>query len=43
MRLMYVFDPRESEGYLFRAPEFIARLFCRLNGRYDYATTPEGY
>ena len=43
MRLMYVFNYREASGYLFRAPEAIARLFVRLaRGTYDYAPTEGG-
>lgn len=43
MRLMYVFDPRESTGYVVRVPEFVAWVIVRLNRRLDYAPTPEGY
>jgi len=37
MALKYVFDPKEESGYLFRAPEFIARWYCGRNPRYDYS------
>lgn len=44
MRLVYVFNYFEPTGYLFRAPEFIARAFVRLSrGPYDYAPTASGY
>ena len=54
MRLMYVFDARESEGHLFRAPEWVAKAFCwlyrwearknlRLRAEYGYAPTTAGY
>lgn len=40
---VYVFDPRADSGYLFRAPEWLAKLFCRIAKRYDYAVTEKGY
>lgn len=54
MQLMYVIDARESDGYLFRAPKFIAAVFCaayrwnarrdsRFNREYGYARTVLGY
>lgn len=44
MRLMYVFNPRESSGYLCRVPEFVAYVIYKLSrGRYDYAPTEAGY
>lgn len=43
MKLVYVFNYFESSGYLFRAPEWFARLFVRLSrGPYDYAPTEAG-
>lgn len=46
MRLMYVFDFRATTGYVFRAPEFLARFICRrkwAHARYlDYAPTEKG-
>lgn len=38
MKLVFVIDARESDGYLFRAPKCIAALFCtayRWNARRD--------
>lgn len=54
MKLVYVIDARESDGYLFRAPRVIAQLFCsayrwnarrdsRFNREYGYASTVLGY
>lgn len=54
MRLMYVIDAKEADGYLFRAPKVIAQLFCaayrwnarrdsRFNREYGYASTVLGY
>lgn len=42
MRLMYVFDCRETTGFRFRAPRVVCWLFCRFNHDYDYADTPDG-
>lgn len=47
MKLVYVMNPYEAEGYLFRAPRLIARLFCAVANRrfhrsYDYSVWPEG-
>jgi hypothetical protein len=42
-KLMYVFDPREAEGYVCRVPEFVARIIARCTQLgLDYAPTPEG-
>jgi hypothetical protein len=54
MRLKYVIDAKEADGYLFRAPKFVAQLFCaayrwnsrrdsRFNREYGYASTVLGY
>ena len=43
MRLMYVFNYREATGYLFRAPEFVARIFVKFARGFDYAETEAGY
>lgn len=55
-RTAYVIDCRQAgDGYLFRAPRFVAAAFCRVvaeQARYDsrvavqawdHAPTPEGY
>lgn len=46
MRLMYVFDPRDTDGYLVRVPAILARLICTIGGRHganlDYAPTTRG-
>ena len=43
--LVYIFDPRRSEGTFlpFRVPTLVARAVCRLPMCLDYAETPEGY
>lgn len=53
VRLAYVIDAREADGHLFRAPKFIAALFCsayrwnarrdiRFNREYGYAPAVAG-
>lgn len=42
LNLMYVYNPRESDGYLFRAPEWICKLFVSIFRRYDYWPNPHG-
>ena len=53
VRMTYVIDPRESSGYLFRAPRFLAQAFCwwharcraadtRVTGYWDVASSPDG-
>lgn len=44
MKLMYVFDPRESSGYVMRVPEIVAKFVCRFVARrLDYAPTEKGF
>lgn len=44
MKLVYVFNYFDSEGYVCRVPEFLAKFLCRkVNRKWDYAPTPEGY
>lgn len=41
--MVYLFDPREEEGYAFRAPRFLADLITSRRGAWlDWDTTPEG-
>jgi hypothetical protein len=43
MRLMYVFDPRATSGYLCRMPARLARAWVRwAPGCWDYAPTLAG-
>lgn len=44
MRLMYVFDYRETSGYVARVPEFVARLWTgsRFGRWLDYAPSEAG-
>ena len=43
MRLVYVFDYMQAEGYVARVPEFLARIWIRRSRRrLDYWTHPDG-
>lgn len=42
LRLVYVFDPRMSAGYVCRVPEILAWVLCRFRPDLDYWITPEG-